>query len=323
LTAEEISAAPDKFLLFDANDDRVIAPAELASLREQLDAANPQAMAVSREATRFAAIHVNDASGADRLEWVLADLYAPAGQVLGPESFGQLPQLFATLDANSDDSLNQEELAELRTIEPHLQLSVAFSQPKGDQQQAAAITLDAHAPDVTVISQAMNRLVLLVGNTRLIVSAQDVMPGEAPAQPLVQSQISAMVHDQCDAVFEQFDANADGRLGEREITACAENLSKKDANGDAQLTADELSHSMIVAFMRGEQPNADSFYIPVLNNAAPNAEQSAKWFSRADFNADGDISRREFLGSLEQFSRLDADQNGYISAEEAAAFNTN
>jgi Ca2+-binding EF-hand superfamily protein len=97
-------------------------------------------------------------------------------------------------------------------------------------------------------------------------------------------------------------------------------LAKKDANGDGHITTDELSHSMIVAFLRGERPNEDAFYIPVTDNAAPRDERAAQWFGRADFNGDGDISRREFLGSLEQFDRLDADQNGYIDAEEAAAF---
>jgi hypothetical protein len=49
----------------------------------------------------------------------------------------------------------------------------------------------------------------------------------------------------------------------------------------------------------------------------------SKRYTRADFNGDGDISRREFLGSLEQFARLDADQNGYVNSAEAAAFEAN
>jgi Ca2+-binding EF-hand superfamily protein len=326
LSTEEMSAAADKLFLFDANDDRVIAPPELASLREQLDAANPQAMSVSRDATRFGAIHLDEIVDADRLDYVLSDLYA-SRQSLGPGSFAGLPQLFARLDANADQVLEQLELADLCTFEPHLRLSVAFDEPGKTEPGAAVLTLDAHNPDVAIISQTANRLVLSVAGTRLIVSAQDVArgetPGEMPDQSVLLSQVSAMIHDQCDAVFEIFDANADGRLGERETTGCATNLLKKDTNGDGQLAADELSHCMIVAFMRGERPNEDAFYIPSLGNVPTHTEPAAKWFTRADFNGDGDISRREFLGSLEQFTRLDADQNDYIRAEEAGAFKAN
>jgi hypothetical protein len=38
-----------------------------------------------------------------------------------------------------------------------------------------------------------------------------------------------------------------------------------------------------------------------------------------DLNRDGDVSRREFLGSEEVFRRIDTDGDGLISVEEAIA----
>jgi hypothetical protein len=36
-----------------------------------------------------------------------------------------------------------------------------------------------------------------------------------------------------------------------------------------------------------------------------------------DRNGDGDVSRREFLGTAEQFRKIDGDGDGLISVEEA------
>ena len=38
-----------------------------------------------------------------------------------------------------------------------------------------------------------------------------------------------------------------------------------------------------------------------------------------DRNHDGDVARREFLGSRDQFDRLDRDKDGLIDANEALA----
>ena len=48
-----------------------------------------------------------------------------------------------------------------------------------------------------------------------------------------------------------------------------------------------------------------------LRGAGPN------WFQRMDANGDGDLSRREFLGSSDRFAELDANQDGFVDAAEA------
>jgi hypothetical protein len=46
--------------------------------------------------------------------------------------------------------------------------------------------------------------------------------------------------------------------------------------------------------------------------------QGPAWFLRMDTNGDGDLTRREFLGSDEQFNQLDKSGDGAISTLEIA-----
>jgi hypothetical protein len=41
------------------------------------------------------------------------------------------------------------------------------------------------------------------------------------------------------------------------------------------------------------------------------------WFRKMDRNGDGDVSRREFLGSQADFERIDTDGDGLIDVQEA------
>ncbi len=95
---------------------------------------------------------------------------------------------------------------------------------------------------------------------------------------------------------------------------------KRDANGDGQLTADELPLMMVVAFLRSEPPGQNGFYVPAASPPPALAAETPAWFQQADFNGDGDVSRREFLAAPAAFARLDANNDHFIDAAEAAQF---
>ena len=55
----------------------------------------------------------------------------------------------------------------------------------------------------------------------------------------------------------------------------------------------------------------------VLEYPGPDVGGGPLWFRKMDRNGDGDVSRREFLGSKADFKKLDLDGDGLISREEA------
>jgi hypothetical protein len=317
LSATELAAAGEALLRLDADDDQVLTLDELASLREQLLGQNQ--MYATNDATRDAAIHLEPGYTIERLDYMLPDIYSPH-QTLSPESFPALPKLFAQLDKSGEEWLDRDELAGLLTVEPHVKLAVEFNSAPTAELPAAKVTLLGHSEEVAPFGEATaDRLALTLGGTRLAISATGAA---IPGQPMAayggdaQNQLQLMVHDQEDALFEELDANGDGRLGTREMTACRERLAARDANGDGGLAADELPYSMIVAFMRGGM-GGDGFYSPPRTAPVAASAGAPDWFRHADFNGDGDVSRREFLGEPMRFQELDGDGNGFVDVSEA------
>jgi hypothetical protein len=364
LSTGELAGAAERLWLRDANDDRTIAAAELASLRDQLDGTEPGAMAGPRSAgpasARLAAIELGERVNLERLDFMLQDLYAPL-QDLSADSFAALPRLFGQLDADDDGVVVRDELAALRTIPAMLDLHIDYpvesieqvttgeenansakSENIADEKQAVR-SLPASPPTVTIIrgddelkvlpTTASDRIALKLGKTRLAISAHDLTtrgPVEpTPAQPaaegrslLERAQIRLMVHDRGDALLDALDINADGQLGEREIAAAPARLLERDADADGGLSEFEAPYQMTVAFLRNEPANAPPFSAtpPPKGVAGPApAIAPPSWFAAADLNSDGDVSRREFLGTAEQFARLDADRDGFVDVREAVA----
>jgi Ca2+-binding EF-hand superfamily protein len=123
--------------------------------------------------------------------------------------------------------------------------------------------------------------------------------------------ITAAEHD--GDLFQAFDADGDGRLGEREVRN-ARLLFSKENRG-----AGPLSGGLVLRIGFASPSGTPSVPIPIAASRAERAFQSQGplWFQHMDRNGDGDVSRREFLGRLEQFKELDADRDGLLAPGEA------
>jgi Ca2+-binding EF-hand superfamily protein len=135
-------------------------------------------------------------------------------------------------------------------------------------------------------------------------------------QAAALSQIHAQAQYQEDALFIALDADGNGYLGAREIAGAAGRLQTFDRDGNGQLVVGEIPESMAVIIARGDPLQGDALFSRQVN--LPNyAANLPRWFVHMDSNGDGDISQREFLGSLDQFEQLDSNNDHYIDSSEA------
>lgn len=128
-------------------------------------------------------------------------------------------------------------------------------------------------------------------------------------------RVSAMMVKQESSVLAAIDANADGRLGAREMRFAAASLRSFDDDATGRLSADEVPEVMQFVVALGGSASLRRPSVP----GRPGGPAGPPWFVRMDRNTDGDLSPREFLGSREQFRKLDVNGDGFIDPQEASA----
>ncbi len=129
-------------------------------------------------------------------------------------------------------------------------------------------------------------------------------------------------------LFDLLDTDRDRRLSVRELRRLPKLLDLLDRNKDGFLDATEFPRSFLVEFRQGPaefEGNYFAAFIDITGEAPPQRVRPGKgpvWFQKMDRNRDGDVSRREFLGTDEEFRRIDTDGDGLISREEAQRFDS-
>ncbi|HEX4145430.1 MAG TPA: hypothetical protein VHY91_18135 [Pirellulales bacterium] len=135
----------------------------------------------------------------------------------------------------------------------------------------------------------------------------------------VRLVVTVVDHDH--AMFESLDTDRDGRLARRELAQLASQAAAWDRDGDGQLAFDEIPRLYTVRVAQDQPQLPFQRFFGVNLAFAPrnrrSSERGPDWFTQMDRNADGDISRREFLGTTAQFRVLDSDGDQLIDRREA------
>jgi Ca2+-binding EF-hand superfamily protein len=108
-------------------------------------------------------------------------------------------------------------------------------------------------------------------------------------------------------LFEELDADHDGSLSIRELRTAWRRLNAAGCVVDHRFARARIPRHLLATLSHG---------LPLTAlGTAP--RRGPDWFQAMDRNGDGDVSRREFIGTDDVFDRFDRDQDGLVSAEEA------
>jgi Ca2+-binding EF-hand superfamily protein len=139
---------------------------------------------------------------------------------------------------------------------------------------------------------------------------------------LYGSQARVTFADNGQSLFEMIDANRDGQLSIRELRTAWKRLEEFDRDKDNCLSRPEIPKQQQLMVSQGApfvNPNSvagANFGVTIVQSIP---SRGPLWFRKMDVNNDGDVSEREFLGTKEDFKRIDTDGDGLISVEEAEA----
>ncbi|MDB5351949.1 MAG: hypothetical protein JWN86_3196 [Planctomycetota bacterium] len=144
-----------------------------------------------------------------------------------------------------------------------------------------------------------------------------------------RGRLTLTASDEGRALFGLLDTDCDRRLGAREVLDAFARISACDRDRDGRVTPEEVPHHIQLTLARGDlsaliappggNPAAAVFPLASLVPPRPRPAAGPAWFRKMDRNRDGDVSRREFLGTRDQFDRLDRDHDGLIAPNEAEA----
>lgn len=288
LQASDFAARADLFETLDTDHDGMWSLSEWKMMWEaaadaqvwfSLDDRVPPRIQTPPDATAPITVEVREPA-------VRIELAASSVVLEGPESrqdvwdTGAFAKAFADADKDSDGVLNAEEFMPLGTL-ANLTLSAADSDKDGHVGESELASVLERREGVAGL------LMTLTSNRR--------------SSPLLF----------------WLDSDSDGRLGERELTQCQTKL-KSVVDASRPLSLADFPTPLRIEFERGTA--SATLRLPPTNESqaeVTNTVPQRDWFDETDRNGDGELSRREFIGSARLFDQLDTNGDGFVTRQES------
>jgi len=139
--------------------------------------------------------------------------------------------------------------------------------------------------------------------------------------------VTLVFADHSRGLFDLLDTDRDGRLSVREMRAAPQILKTLNAEARGFITGGDVPRTYRLTLKKGPASrgiNPATFFSSLYGGNKATADERPTagpiWFRKLDRNRDGDVSRREWFGTEEQFREIDTDGDGLISAEEAERY---
>jgi Ca2+-binding EF-hand superfamily protein len=139
-------------------------------------------------------------------------------------------------------------------------------------------------------------------------------------QGFTQLPLTLMHSAQTPSLFQVLDTNGDGRLSIREVRTGFDRLIALEPTGKDYITRAALTPQGALRFGRSAEVFGFNPVTMYTQQAIRQTNRGPVWFRKFDRNGDGELSRSEFPGTKEEFDKIDTNHDGYISLEEAEAY---
>ncbi|MEJ7593539.1 MAG: hypothetical protein WKF77_18525 [Planctomycetaceae bacterium] len=122
-------------------------------------------------------------------------------------------------------------------------------------------------------------------------------------------------------LFEILDSDRNRSLSHRELAQAVKRIELWDADGDRAVSEAEIPQLYQISFGPG-QPEFRGVQIPgeakrSIGETASAFSAALMWFERLDRNGDGELTRREFPGTIAEFQKIDQNSDGVVDTAEA------
>ena len=130
---------------------------------------------------------------------------------------------------------------------------------------------------------------------------------------------------QTPTLFQLLDENRDGRLGVRELRTSWDRLIALEPGNAEVITKAAIQPSVSLRRHARDrpvqrQPGPVRCRVPEPESGPARTAEGPVWFRKMDRNADGDVSRSEYLGTKAEFDAIDTDADDLISLQEAETY---